>query len=54
MLTLPHYREIESILLDPNENFVTITLLKDGSDRQRVFVLETAAKNEVILMILIQ
>ena len=45
------YREIESILLDPNENFVTMTLLKDGSDRQRVFVLETSAKNEVNLSI---
>jgi hypothetical protein len=53
------YREIESILLDPRENFVTVTLHRNngirptadgqvaGVDQQRVFVLETAAKAEV-------
>ena len=29
------FRDIESILLDPGENFVTVTLHKAESDRQR-------------------
>ena len=29
------FRDIESILLDPGENFVTVTLHKADSDRQR-------------------
>lgn len=41
------YRDIESILLDPNENVVTITLKKAETDKQRVFVLETTSKTEV-------
>ena len=41
------FRDIESILLDPGENFVTITLHKAESERQRVFVLETGEKTEV-------
>jgi hypothetical protein len=54
------YRDIESILLDPRENFVTVTLHRSNGavqtadagmpagDQQRVYVLETAAKAEVI------
>jgi FERM central domain len=54
------YREIESILLDPRENFVTVTLLPQQQQQQysdtvtvprdqqqRVFVLETTAKAEI-------
>ena len=41
------YKEIESILLDPSENFVTISLHKSDSERQRVFVLETPDKTEI-------
>jgi len=50
------YREIESILLDPRENFVTVTLHRINgvhaadsvqTEQQRVYVLETAAKAEV-------
>ena len=39
------FEDIESILLDPSENFVTITLQKSDIEKQRVFVLETSEKN---------
>jgi len=49
------YRDIETILLDPSENCVTITLKKEsspapepaGGEKQRVFVLETGSKAEI-------
>merc|ERR1719334_36976 len=41
------FKDIESILLDPSENFVTITLQKSDMEKQRVFVLETSEKNEI-------
>lgn len=41
------FKDIESILLDPSENFVTITLHKADSERQRVFVIETGEKAEI-------
>ena len=41
------YKDIESILLDPSENFITITLKKGDADKPRVFVLETAEKSEI-------
>ena len=41
------YNDIESILLDPSENFVTITLKKGDAEKPRVFVLETSEKTEI-------
>ena len=41
------FKDIESILLDPSENFVTITLKKGDAEKPRVFVLETAEKSEI-------
>ena len=41
------YKDIESILLDPSENFITITLKKGDAEKPRVFVLETAEKSEI-------
>lgn len=42
------YNEIESLLLDPGENFLTLTIAKmDGDDSQAVHVLETQFKFEV-------
>ena len=42
------YKDIESILLDPSENFITITLKKgEAGDKPRVFVLETPEKTEI-------
>ena len=52
------YPEVESILLDPRENFVTVTLRPSSNgvidpmtvareQQQRVFILETAAKAEI-------
>ena len=41
------YKEIESLLLDPSENFITVTLHRVEVERQRVFVLETAEKAEI-------
>merc|ERR1719334_1611922 len=41
------FKDIESILLDPSENFVTITLQKGDMEKQRVFVLETGEKSEI-------
>ena len=41
------FKDIESILLDPSENFVTITLQKSDIEKQRVFVLETSEKTEI-------
>ncbi len=42
------YREVESVLLDPNDNFVTVNLTRssggESGDRQRVHVFETAHK----------
>jgi hypothetical protein len=42
------YNDIESILLDPNENFITISLHNvTDKERQRVFTLETTSKGEI-------
>ena len=41
------YKDIESILLDPSENFITITLKKAEAEKPKVFVLETPEKTEI-------
>eukprot|EP00096_Caligus_rogercresseyi_P014723 TRINITY_DN7219_c0_g1_i1.p1 TRINITY_DN7219_c0_g1~~TRINITY_DN7219_c0_g1_i1.p1 ORF type:complete len:1203 (-),score=258.06 TRINITY_DN7219_c0_g1_i1:890-4303(-) len=38
------YAEIESLILDPIENLVTLNLLKSDVERQRLFVFETERK----------
>ncbi len=38
------YDEIESLLLDPSDNFITLNLLKTAQERQRVYVFETPHK----------
>lgn len=45
------YAEVESIMLDPSDSFITISLNRHTStgsaDQQRCFVFETAQKNEI-------
>merc|ERR1719270_2739284 len=41
------FNDIESILLDPSENFITITVKKGDTEKPRVFVLETPEKSEI-------
>lgn len=38
------YAEIESLLLDPSDNFITLNLVKTAQERQRVYVFETDKK----------
>jgi hypothetical protein len=38
------YCDIESLLLDPSDNFITLNLVKTSQDRQRVHVFETEKK----------
>lgn len=38
------YSEIESLLLDPSDNFITLNLVKTAVERQRVYVFETPQK----------
>ena len=38
------YAEIESLLLDPNDNFITLNLARGDQERQRVYVFETKQK----------
>ena len=39
------YTEVESFLLDPSDQFITLNLVKTEQERQRVFVFETSQKN---------
>ena len=41
------YNEVESLLLDPSDNFITINLVKTAQERQRVYVFETAQKSQI-------
>ena len=41
------YSEIESLLLDPSDNFITMNLVKTAQERQRVYVFETNQKAEI-------
>ncbi len=41
------YTEIESLLLDPSDNFITINLVKTAQERQRVYVFETSQKAQI-------
>ena len=38
------YSEIESLLLDPSDNFITLNLARGPQERQRVYVFETKQK----------
>ncbi|TRY72029.1 hypothetical protein TCAL_01120 [Tigriopus californicus] len=41
------FADIESLLLDPSDNFVTLNLVKTVEERQRVHVFETTFKAEI-------
>lgn len=41
------YSEIESLLLDPSDNFITLNLVKTNVERQRVHVFETVQKTAI-------
>lgn len=41
------YSEIESLLLDPSDDFITMNLVKTEQERQRVYVFETAQKSAI-------
>lgn len=41
------YAEIESLLLDPTDNFITVNLARSDQERQRVFVFETSQKTAI-------
>ena len=41
------FTEIESLLLDPSDNFVTLNLVKIAQERQRVYVFETSQKTQI-------
>ncbi len=41
------YAEIESLLLDPSDNFITLNLVKTAQERQRVYVFETGQKSAI-------
>ncbi|XP_035780408.1 myosin-I heavy chain-like isoform X3 [Anopheles albimanus] len=43
------YAEVESIMLDPSDSFITLSLNRHGTtaEQQRCFVFETAQKNEI-------
>lgn len=42
------YQEVESILLDPSDSFITITLMRHPNDSSnKCFVFETTQKNEI-------
>ena len=42
------YAEIESLLLDPSDNFITLNLARDATqERQRVYVFETQQKTTI-------
>ena len=41
------YTEIESLLLDPSDNFITMNLVKTAQERQRVYVFETGQKASI-------
>ena len=41
------YSEIESLLLDPSDDFVTLNLARGPQERQRVYVFETKQKSAI-------
>ena len=41
------YCEIESLLLDPSDNFITLNLARAAQERQRVYVFETQQKSAI-------
>lgn len=49
------YQDVESILLDPSDSFITIGLSRHtdsvSQNQQRCFVFETAQKNEIASLI---
>lgn len=48
------YAEIESLLLDPSDSFITINLLRNVSaqqEQQRCYVFETTQKQEIASLI---
>ena len=43
LLEVP-YSEVESLLLDPSDQFITLNLVRTDQERQRVYVFETSQK----------
>ena len=41
------YSEIESLLLDPSDDFITLNLARGPQERQRVYVFETKQKSAI-------
>ena len=46
LLEVP-YAEVESLLLDPSDQFITLNLVKTAQERQRVYVFETSQKSVI-------
>ena len=46
LLEVP-YTEVESLLLDPSDQFITLNLVKTAQERQRVYVFETSQKSVI-------